>query len=269
VNTEASADAEANLNVKVIAQSQANTAAATDDIQTASTEVIQHAPSNANDDGTVLAYNRGEPVRVLWPRLQTPEPVSPHSDRGEETRPLNLKPVPHRPHIRGAGPIDRLQFNVRAFRADNTFFDSGKNPYTKPRIPSDRFWSVHMQNYYITTLYDQDRIFPHEHLSLAAMEGLLCYNEALECLRTMGLLPFCLYEEHWNEELLMQFYATLHISSYSRDPKTWILHWMTAGTRYSAPVQELIDLTPLPAPGDDYNPESAAYLEATKSVSYC
>jgi hypothetical protein len=41
---------------------------------------------------------------------------------------------------------------------------------------------------------------------------------------------------------------------------------MTAGTRFSTPVQDLIDLTPLPAPGDDYNPESPAYQEAIKSV---
>lgn len=123
-----------------------------------------------------------------------------------------------------------------------------------------------MWNYYITTLYDQDRIFPHEHLSLAAMEGLPCFNEALECLHTVGLLPFCLDEEHWNEELLLQFYATLHMTGYSRDPKTWIMHWMTTGTRYSAPVQDLLDLTPLPAPGDDYNPDSPAYQEAIKSV---
>jgi hypothetical protein len=143
-NTEASADAEANLNAEVIVQPQANAAAATDVIPPASTEVIQHASTEANDDGTVLAYNGGEPVRVLWPRLQTPEPISPHSDHGEYTRPLNLKPVPRHPHIRGAASIDRLRLNVRAFKADNTFFDSGKNPYTKPRIPSDRFWSIHM-----------------------------------------------------------------------------------------------------------------------------
>jgi hypothetical protein len=31
-------------------------------------------------------------------------------------------------------------------------------------------------------------------------------------------------------------------------------------------VKELLNMTPLPAPGDDYNPESVAFLEATKSI---
>lgn len=107
-NTEATTDTEANLNDEVIVQPQVNTTADTDDIPPASHEVIQHASIEANDDGTVLAFNSGEPVRVLWPRLQTPEPVSPHSNRGEDPRPLNLKPVPRRPHIHGAASIDRL-----------------------------------------------------------------------------------------------------------------------------------------------------------------
>lgn len=56
-----------------------------------------------------------------------------------------------------------------------------------------------------------------------AIAGLPCLEEALDCFRDAGMLQFLTDKEHWNEELLLQFYATLHIPGYNRDPKTWVL----------------------------------------------
>ena len=68
------------------------------------------------------------------------------------------------------------------------------------------------------------------------MAGLPCLEEALDCFRDVGLLPFVTDKEHWNkEELLLQFYATLHIPGYNRDPKTWILEWMTGDVHLGSP----------------------------------
>ena len=52
--------------------------------------------------------------------------------------------------------------------------------------------------------------------------------------RDVGLLSFVTDKEHWNEELLLQFYATLHIHGYNRDTKTWILEWMTGNVHHEA-----------------------------------
>ena len=40
------------------------------------------------------------------------------------------------------------------------------------------------------------------------MAGLPCLEEAMDFFRDVGLLPFVTDKEHWNEELLLQFYAT-------------------------------------------------------------
>ena len=58
--------------------------------------------------------------------------------------------------------------------------------------------------------------FPHMRLDTEAITGLPCLEEALDCFRESGLLPFVTDNEHWNEELLLQFYATLHIRGYNR-----------------------------------------------------
>ena len=42
-----------------------------------------------------------------------------------------------------------------------------------------------------------------------------CLEEALDCFSDAGLLKFVTDKEHWNEELLLQFYATLHIRGYN------------------------------------------------------
>ena len=49
-----------------------------------------------------------------------------------------------------------------------------------------------------------------------AIVGLPCLEEALGCFGYICLLPFVTDKEHWNEEL--QFYATLHIRGYNKDP---------------------------------------------------
>ena len=71
-------------------------------------------------------------------------------------------------------------------------------------------------------------------LDYEAIAGLPCLEEALDCFRDVGLLQFVTAKEHWNEELLLQFYATLHIRGYNRDPKTWILEWMTGNVHHES-----------------------------------
>ena len=48
-------------------------------------------------------------------------------------------------------------------------------------------------------------------LDSEAIAGLPCLEEALDCFRVTGLLQFVTDKEHWDEELLLQFYVTLHI----------------------------------------------------------
>ena len=50
-------------------------------------------------------------------------------------------------------------------------------------------------------------------LDTEAIASLPCLEEALDCFRDAGLLSFVIDKEHWNEELLLQFYATLHIQA--------------------------------------------------------
>ena len=99
-----------------------------------------------------------------------------------------------------------------------------------------------------------------------AIVGLPCLEEALDCFRDAGLLQFVTAKEHWNEELLLQFYATLHIRDYNRDPKTWVLEWMTSNVHHEAKAFDIIELTGLPTPGELYEPGCQLHRNALESI---
>ena len=103
-------------------------------------------------------------------------------------------------------------------------------------------------------------------LDCEAVTGLPCLEEALDCFRDAGLLQFVTDKEHWNEELLLQFYATLHIPGYNRDPKTWILEWMLGDVHHEAKAQDIIELTSLPTPGEFYEPGFQLHKNALESI---
>ena len=142
------------------------------------------------------AYSHGELTTVRWPVLVPPPNVSgPQFDYHIEHRPQVQKPKPRLPRFlvtaNSAGSL-----NANGFKSHNTFFDSSKNPYTKPRISSDRFWSHQQRSYYSCVLYDQGRIFPHMRLDAEAITGLPYLEEALDCFRDAGLLSFVTDKEH-------------------------------------------------------------------------
>ena len=103
-------------------------------------------------------------------------------------------------------------------------------------------------------------------LDTEAIAGLPCLEEALDCFRDAGLLQFVTDKEHWNEELLLQFYATLHIRGYNRDPKTWVLEWMTGNVHHEAKALDIIELTGLPTPGELYEPGCQLHRNALESI---
>ena len=57
---------------------------------------------------------------------------------------------------------------------------------------------------------------------------------------TLGFSNFCTDICDWNEELILQFYAMLHITGYIEDLNSWVLDWMTENTHYKAPASELL-----------------------------
>ena len=103
-------------------------------------------------------------------------------------------------------------------------------------------------------------------LDAEAITGLPCLEEALDCFKEVGLLPFVTDQEQRNEELLLQFYATLHICGYNRDPKTWVLEWMTGNVHHEAKAFDLIELTGLSTPGDLYEHGCQLQSEAMESI---
>ena len=103
-------------------------------------------------------------------------------------------------------------------------------------------------------------------LDTEAIAGLPCLEEGLDCFRDAGLLSFVIDKEHWNEELLLQFYATLHIRGYNRDIKTWALEWMTGNVHHEAKALDIIELTSLTTPGDIYEPGCRPYTSKLQSI---
>nr|XP_020155680.1 fibrous sheath CABYR-binding protein-like [Aegilops tauschii subsp. strangulata] len=78
------------------------------------------------------AFNReGQLVTVRWAIMVPPTAPGPQYDYHVEQRPQVQKPKPRLPRLLGASTTQG-SFSVHSFREHNTFFDSAKNPYTKP-----------------------------------------------------------------------------------------------------------------------------------------
>ena len=82
------------------------------------------------------------------------------------------------------------------------------------------------------------------------MESLSCFEPVLSVLHDAGLLNFCIDICDWNEELILQFIAMLHITGNSEDVNSWMLDWMSENTHYKAPAIELLHALPLSPPLD-------------------
>ena len=55
------------------------------------------------------------------------------------------------------------------------------------------------------------------------MESLPCFSPVLSVLHDAGLLNFCSDIVDWNEELILQFYATLHLIGNVQDVNPWVI----------------------------------------------
>ena len=80
------------------------------------------------------------------------------------------------------------------------------------------------------------------------MESLPCFMPVLSVLHDTGLLNFCSDICDWNEEPILQFYATLHLTGNVDDVNSWVLDWITENTHYTAPATELRRALPLSPP---------------------
>ena len=110
-------------------------------------------------------------------------------------------------------------------------------------------------NFYSSLLFDKEKAFDHEHLTHVDMESLPCFTPVLSVLHDAGLLNFCVDICDWNEELILQFYATLHLTGNVDDVNSWVFDWMTDNTHHKAPNSELLHAVPVSPP-----PEGALKL---------
>ena len=83
------------------------------------------------------------------------------------------------------------------------------------------------------------------------MESLPCFTPVLSVLHDAGLLNFCMDICDWSEELILQFYATLHITGDADNVNSWVLDWMTENTHFKAPASELLHALPASPPPEN------------------
>ena len=133
------------------------------------------------------------------------------------------------------------------FNAMSFFQDGIQNPYhSAPPRKLMRFWTATQKSYYASVLNNQHKLFPHKHIPHMDMEDLPCFNNVLQDLHHAQLLRFCSECIHWNEEIVLQFYATLYVSGDPLDINTWVLDWMTEHRHYTMTVPEAITILDLP-----------------------
>ena len=103
-------------------------------------------------------------------------------------------------------------------------------------------------NFYSFLLFDKNKVFPHRHIPHVDMESIPCFNQVLAVLHDAGLLGLCTDICDWNDELILQFYATLHLSGEVHDIHSWALDWMSENTHYKARADELLRALPVDPP---------------------
>jgi hypothetical protein len=143
--------------------------------------------------------------------------------------------------------IRRPKFNNDAFFQEKNFF-IGESPYDSAKIRRQRFWTNAQMNFYSSLLFDKNKVFPHHHIPHVDMESLSCFRPVLAVLHNAGLLSFVTDVCEWNEELIVQFYATLHLSGDVDDIHSWAIDWMSENTHYKAPADELLRALPVDLP---------------------
>ena len=99
---------------------------------------------------------------VVQPNASATAPVpapaaGPQFDYHVEHMPQVQKPMPRLPRFPCPASAPG-SFNVNGFKADNTFFNSSKNPYSRERKSSNPFWSYPQRSYSSCILYNQSRI---------------------------------------------------------------------------------------------------------------
>lgn len=62
----------------------------------------------------------------------------------------------------------------------------------------------------------------------------------LDILETLRLTNVINFHQDWNEELILQFYATLFISGDPKDSTTWEMEWMTQDHRCKASAYQFM-----------------------------
>jgi len=80
------------------------------------------------------------------------------------------------------------------------------------------------------------------------METLPCFTPILSVLHDAGLLNFCINIYDWNEESILQFYDTLHLTCNVDDVNSWVLDWMIENSHHKAPASELLHAIPVSSP---------------------
>lgn len=84
------------------------------------------------------------------------------------------------------------------------------------------FWASMQLNFYVQFL-DQNRVFPHKYIPHVDMEEIQYFEPVLQAFHTAVLLNLCNDVCGWNEEIIIQFYATQHISRDDEDSSSWVM----------------------------------------------
>ena len=102
-------------------------------------------------------------------------------------------------------------FNQELHLSKLDFFET--SPYEGERTSlSPRFWTEEQVVYYARILVGKDRIFNHKILNFAKLEEMPCFHHAIEHIEHALLKGFTHFDHGWNNEVILQLYATLYIS---------------------------------------------------------
>src|SRR4051812_38367018 len=211
----------------------------------------EETPPTTSVHEEILATSAEETAAAENVTAPEEEPEIPQPEEPELAVPEVVMQLTDTPLPKPKDTFSRKQkFKADDFFGEHVFFID-YNPYDSARIRKKRCWTASQANFYSSVLFNKDKVFDHAHIPHVDMESLPCFEPVHSVLHDAGLLNFCTDICDWNEELILQFYATLHITGNSEDVNSWVLDWITENTHYKAPASELLRALPLSPPLED------------------
>lgn len=168
------------------------------------------------------------------------DPNAEYASGSEEEEEDESPLIPEQPE----DPVNSLNHPLSKWSKTQVWEHRQVSPYLRStgRVPDDRFKTVFQYNVYHQLMaIKKTRFAPFKQVDVGHLqENAHLYPGVFDALVSLGLIPIVTYSRPFNEDLVMQFYATVF---FERDDER-SLTWMSGTRMFSAPFRKFSEIIP-------------------------